>query len=626
MSCQTCPRPATGTGITRGFRVRCCSAECARTLTAGIHVAEPGTVYVAAASPLGSIISAKLAAPRAGYVVAEKVAAQLVGAMQRIGPQQKRDASDAALPAAAAKESTQEEIDWTTTLPPELWARILPALEHADLRKFASRSQAAADLTNMDVVQAEKYRQTRTPYRAAVHYMNPRTPAHQRTVIRRAFPNVAEMALALMMVHANEANYQMNITSGQDISRWFQSMRREAKLMDGALFQRPIQLPFRGRKIVGAAYATDGTAPVMAGALLYYFEFLTVRLFEPSAILNQLHTAVWQSIHHNVPAHAAFPVESPASVSFFNVPHIADFDMPMYQPPGNLPIAEFVAAGGVDLTRRDTLFWAFSTSYRFGYAWAIADYVAANATIRFDQPRTNGQLSYMQMAIDTEYDPDFLSTIAESMFNKQQLHQDLVAPCVAGAASGHTCFFRFTSMSDELFTRLVEIADGCETETADDPPRPLISPFIVRAASTETPFEYYLTTLVASEIAIAIGASENTMAGSMIWDPFAPAPGTNIPVLATLAYTAQNEIVEAIIMHTDPEFIDTASTLEYIRLLLAVLKSSQPIANDALLALIALLQKIIYVIPTNSLLAQNYAREMDPALPQNINDSLARFT
>lgn len=627
MQCQTCPLPATGIATLRGFRVRCCSVDCARTLTTGIHSTVPGTVYVAAASPLGSVIGAKLPTAHAGYTLPEKVAAQLVGALQRIGPKRPASSADAALP--PAKESGQEGIDWSTSLPYETWAQILPMLGHVDLGNFAATSKAANDLRNMDVVQAEKYRQTRTPFTAAVQYMKPSTPINIRTIIRRAYPNVAEMALALMLVHASEANYSMGFMTAQSLATWFNRMRREAGLRGDALFQRPIVLPFRGPKLVNSLIVSDGTVLVTATALLEYFYHLPMRTLPMTTLAAQLHNATWTAALFGKTSASPVLYETPETVSFYSIPHIADFHMTMYSEHAGANFDELIA-GGVDMTRRDAPFWLAYVSHELGFVRSAYMYVRNSETIRFDRPRTTGQLSHIEMANFAQAPAVFYRWLIGFLDLHNELYGELLADAYEGAADELTCMFKYLEMADESFTQIVEAASRIQLISDDDPPVPLLSPFLVRSAADETPFEYYLRTLDLSELEIVIGAAENTPLGSMVWDPFCRRPGAadarrRGPALADMPYDAQVRLTAAIIANTDPDLFDTRNTMRYISLLLQQVNDFVARDQDVPQDLITLVTQLLNIIPADSTFAVSYAWSIDPDMPAPVQEALGRF-
>ena len=494
--CQACDKQATHHSKHGALRARCCSERCGRELFAGLSVVDDGAIHVAAASPLGRAI-AQRTGHRCDHILPANVAAQLVGALQRIGP--KRAATDADLP-ASAQADVPTPIDWIADVPRDVWATaILPYLQRDDLRAFAATSSSSAAHARDERVQAAKYRETHTAYDAALAYAATAVGETRRRVLRLAYPNVAELALARLLVFDVEQIYRLGFSPNK-YRHLVARLRTEAGRNGDELYARPIQVPIPPRTIVLERRLVESppTVPAMAGALIDY-AFLLQHDMPGSRLMDYLQMYANEILTPNSRNGA---LETPDTPCFFSYPYLF----------GCRALNAIVAADsldhfvslGVDLTRTDAGFWFADTCARSTAHNVFDDTMDAimpdTRSINFDGPRADGQMSLLCMA---KYAWGSDQSAAHNVASYQALFRflrernifgtELRAPAIWGDGSGNTVLHLLARpfVNSHMVNIVVETDEYMGT--ADGIANP---PLLVQNALGEIPLETIIASIV----------------------------------------------------------------------------------------------------------------------------------
>lgn len=584
MSCQACPQRATTEGVHGALRVRCCSERCGREIVGGIFPADTGYVCVVAASPLGRAI-ARETRQAADCRVPIHVAAQLVGALQRIGP--KRAADDADLP-ASTQAAAPTGIDWIADIPPEVWTTsILPYLKPADLRAFAATSSESAMLVRTDIVQAEKYRQTRTPYQAALAYVSNSLPAEQRHVIRLAYPNVAELALARLLVFDIEQIYELKLPP-VEYRRLIASLRTEAGRDGDELYARPIQVPIAPRTLIleRRRVKSVNVVPAMARALVTYAH-------QHWSNTNNVIRDAFRSYMHVLAPPPNSPLESPTTPCFFSYPYM--FNLRVYNPVMTRESLVELSASGVDLTRTDAGFWyAEMLSRTYNYLRVghhIAEIFAAIESLRFDGQRTDGQMSLLYMTKKLQKsDMDFadLRRFPDLFMNFLRVRDcvgvELRAPVIMNGGGGNTILHLLCRTPANLPTvREVIVATLGHNTTVDGIANP---PLLVRNDLGEIPIETMMSEAFAEpDNDDMLERITRILRDFGLWcHPFAQSIVHNKPIMAIAPVEYHHILVEAVAFATpSPSEWNTADVKQYL-----LYMATQVYENKIRLSVIAL--------------------------------------
>jgi hypothetical protein len=593
--CQACDKQATHHSKHGALRARCCSERCGRELFAGLSVVNDGAIHVAAASPLGRAI-AQRTQHRCDHILPASVAAQLVGALQRIGP--KRAAADADLP-ASAQADVPTPIDWIADIPRDVWATaILPYLQRNDLRAFAATSSGSAAAARDERVQAAKYRETHTAYHAALLYMGTEISNERRRVVRMAYPDAAEMALALLLTFAIEPVYAKNWTNAQYFAR-VRALRTECGRDGDALYERPILLPSNTIRFSnGMLVPAESATPVLARAIRYY----TKRVATISPMLNTRRDTLMRTTKPG----AKFPLETPSSPSFFGTIRLTMIDPMDYTV--SVPVMTNLMRRGVDLTRYDAALWFYFFSQ---FTIPAGTNIFANTpALRFDRPRTQpGQFSILAMGM-ASFHPEH-EDISELLYLRDLLEHEIVQPVKFGDPAGLNILFYPTIFNATAWAVIVDRCYRLSYSMLYDP-----------APNGQRPFEHYIESFTPNDVMELMEAAPSSSRGFMAWGPFDPALDDGKPRLLAKSLQYQYELVDAI-LNTDNspiESIDESYELvEYTRHVAAIAQEAIDAGNQKRAIHAGLiLQRIAETLPDETTHAAEYNEirydGMDPHL------------
>lgn len=547
--CQACDKQATHHSKHGALRARCCSERCGRELFAGLTSTGAGSVHVAAASPLGRAIAQRMQCT-SDYIIPESVAAQLVGALQRIGP--KRAAADADLPASAQADAPTS-IDWIADLPPEIWTTIVQRLQRADLRAFAATSSDSAAIARTDIVQAEKYRQNRSPYDAALAYVSSNMTKEQRRIIRMAYPNVVELAFARLVVFDTEQLNRLDLEP-ELYRRLLIKFRTKADRDGDKLYTNPIQVPILPRTVILERRHVKSLAivPAMAAAFVKYaeqydFGGATDRLKE--YVRTYLRVFVPIATTDNIPGN----LEMPNTPCFFSYPYL--FNRHILHPFA-LNSLNKLFAFGVDPKRSDAGFWLADMLSRTRRYYVIDhqldDIVANTDSFSFADLRADGQMSLLYMAkkvwkthIATGQNFLFHKILTRFLEARNLIGAELRAPVITNSSDGNTILHLLchTDINPLVTDTIKDALDY--TRTADGIANP---PLLVRNAFGETPVETMIAYVAKMKYDDIKRIVDDRLKYIISWigmngHPFAQSTVRNKPILAIIPVEFQYEII-----------------------------------------------------------------------------------
>lgn len=588
--CQACDKQATHHSKHGALAARCCSERCGRELFAGLSAAGDGTIHVAAASPLGRAI-AQRTRHSCDHILPASVAAQLVGALQRIGP--KRAAADADLPASEQADAPTS-INWVTDIPRDVWATaILPYLQRDDLRAFAATSSSSAAAARDERVQAAKYRENRTPYHAALTYVAKSLTEEKRRVIRFAYPNVAELALARLLVFDVEQIYQLD-RSPADYRRLIKSLRTEAGRDGDELYARPIQVPIPPRTIIldRRRIKSAQTVPAMAGALVVYTLEKQVQFRQNDTLLAFIHSYVYAFAPPISDERISAVLETSSTPCLFSYPYL--FGCPSLHPLSFVDDRDVYVARGVDFTRTDAGFWLAEMLARHDDMHAVLTNFASIATpeVAFGGPRTDGQLSLLYMAKKiwkAQFEPDsshiFHGLLFSALRDRNLMGDELRAPIIMNGPDGNTILHILHqtntsagSLAEKLMHETVRHSD-----TADGIANP---PLLVRNARGEIPMETIFAAVAAMKPdvlkwAIEFRVRDILASLAMKGHPFARST-RNKPIMAILPVEYHRDLLSVIDQFSTTNEWDNDEVKRYVAYMAAqIYTGTEPIDKVA---------------------------------------------
>lgn len=594
MPCQACNRPAAGHAKRHGLTVACCGAECGRLLLSGITAVDDA-IHIASASPLGNAIASRANIKRDTFVFPPDIAAQLVGALQRIGP--KRPAEGADLPASTQTDAPPGTA-WVAGLPQDIWENIiLPQVSSETLHSFAGVNRRSYAIARSDRLHAIRFRQSHTAFQAASLYMAPNTNDTRRRVIRMAFRDAPEMALALMLLCTSHEISSHNFTPEQAVAR-IQTLRLESGRVGDALYQTPIMLPVQYEVMAnGIDVPDDGAVPVLARAIRFY-----TKRINPETRISEEEEARRFAIRRETKPGAKFPYETPTSPSFFNMPHIMDFSQFLFRGNEFLPSLEKQIRHGIDISRYDAAAWIYvATSFLWEPMSAIST-LQSTPNIRFDTPRTlPGQKSALFIAT-TLGDETYLGEYIDLLKRKGVLTTELVQSVELGHPGQYSIIYYGIDMSEHTFSRIVFECYQFQQSLLWDP-----------AVDGLRPFEHYIADWAPRNVIRFMSAAPEGSAGFMAWHPFDPAivgDATAPPRILALPLDDQYELVRAILEpgKSSIESIDEShELLEYAQYLAEWAQDAHDNGNlDDVVRIHRILKTIVKALPGETSYATEY--------------------
>ena len=543
------------------LRAECCSERCGRELFAGIKPVDATTIRASAASSIGRAIAAATGQTRATYTMPASVATQIVGALQRIGP--KRPADEPAGEQATAPTG----IDWLADLPPEIWATIVGQLDRADLRSFAATSSDAAAIARTDVVQAQRFRETRGPYSAAMSYLQLEANDEKRRILRMAYRDVAEMALGLLLTFDVELVASLSL-SINEYRALITSLRMEAGFATHkALHARPIQVPLRPDALsvlVDRRFHNPRLPLPLLAATLLGWASLRADIAE-SPILTRLVHRVMQDL--SVPDALLETHDTPC---FFSYPHIFGWEISNNW--NVAPIVDAMLTRGINPARPDAGFWLVDFCVRQTERVddeVLEELIERFAAFQFGGPRLAGQMSQLMMAATTATQLETDNVFRYLMLflvSRGQLVDELYEPAVFGDGSNNTIMFHLSDAAsmganEICMATLAAIRSGIV-------PAHLPPPLLVRNAHGQTPYEYALQNAADEPLAEINTTTHNIIVAfnhfGMHAHPFAQSRAHHIPILAILPIDGHMAILQALAAQIATLSWVTPDTFSYV--------------------------------------------------------------
>lgn len=530
MSCQACVQRAQHEAVHGPLRARCCSERCGRAIFAGLTQHDDGTVHIAAASPLGCAIARKTC--RTGdHRLPASLVATLIGALQRVGPEQ----SDAA--AAASTDAP----NWAAELPAEVWADILRRVAPSDVAVFARASRDAQDLANMRLGPLNAFRRKYTSIRAAKAYAAKLfTDDFQPDIARRAYPKIAEMALIALIL------YDFDGADAKSISQRAEELLGEIGADERELYLRPLAMPVENMEFGYQWKRAPTTAPIMLAALRYCTN-LTNR--------NRLPLL---KIDDTVDAQ---PMETPESMPLLMIPqcigattrHLANLESPI----------TLEAKFGISITHYNAV-----VSMHYPDLWRapydeIRNEIAVNPRLHFGYQRTIvGQPSNLYLLFrQTPYGR--IDECIELMHLKGQFVHCCLEPAFFNVTTRPSILANLPASHEwryKNFVVNVAMIPRAELAAAGVSAANLFSRY---DNNKMLPFHYYIQD-GGDRAYNALFLTNETPIDPMVWRPFAPLGDTHVPFLALQPMNAQHRIVTYLRHKSTDDKFNTPETMLYV--------------------------------------------------------------